>query len=61
MTSPIKRYKFNHCHFKILNSNGRCIATCHWNWQEDCIGRNGKTMDMKIGREVPLAMTKIGK
>lgn len=43
-----------HCSFAELNSNGRCIASCHHNVQSDadCTGTTGKTLDSKNGREV---------
>ena len=54
MTSSIKEYKSEHCGYAVLNCNGKCIAICHWNVasDEDCIGREGKTMDIEKGREI---------
>jgi hypothetical protein len=38
-----------HCAFKVLNQNGRCIAYCHHNRGpvcKDCTGKTGKTIDL---------------
>ena len=38
-----------HCAFAHLNANGKCIADCVHNilenYDRDCIGNTGKTMD----------------
>jgi hypothetical protein len=42
-----------HCAFSKLNSNGRCIASCHLIKNgTDCIGMTGKTMDSEFRNEV---------
>jgi len=34
-----------HCHFKILNSQGKCIAKCSKNdYHQDCIGNKHETI-----------------
>lgn len=48
--------KHKHCSFAELNSNGRCIAPCHYNLDKtvpgDCLGLTGKTMDRTVNAEV---------
>ena len=56
----MKIARSEHCAFKVLNSNGRCIAPCkHADPLEevDCIGNDGKTLDTEGGREVPVGMS----
>jgi len=60
------KYRDNHCMFARLNTNGKCIATCHHNddaeSDTDCIGRAGKTLDTKELVEVRLGRNlKLGK
>jgi hypothetical protein len=62
--SPTKKYREEHCYFKKLNNNGKCIASCHWNIPystKDCIGREGITMDIEAGREECSHLFKLGK
>ena len=37
-----KKPRSEHCAFKILNNNGKCVAPCHWlldsDGEFDCIG-----------------------
>jgi len=46
-----------HCRFKRLNTNGKCIACCHYNIQSDsdCTGKTGKTLATNNGREVQVS------
>lgn len=38
-----------HCDLAKLNANGKCVASCHYNWktmfEEDCIGERGGTFE----------------
>jgi hypothetical protein len=55
----MKIARTEHCEFKKLNTNGRCIAPCkHANAIEetDCIGNDGKTLATEGGREVHLGL-----
>ena len=46
-----------HCRFKQLNTNGKCVACCHYNTQSDvdCIGNGSKTANMRDGQEVQVS------